>query len=80
MSKELSIATSALRAFIERANAAFPGLPEVTLTFPTHEALIRFRVQMMADTDTMVRMGWRELPSGVEAEINGIRLRLKVRT
>lgn len=45
-----------------------------------YDAPTRFRVQLMADTDAMTGIGWRELPPGVEAEINGIRLRLKVRT
>jgi len=81
MSKELDVAMDALRCFIKKANAAFPAMPEVTISFPTQEALVRFRVQMMADADAMTMAMWdRRLPPGIEAEINGIRIRLKVRT
>lgn len=61
-------------------DAAFPDVPEVTLTFPTHQALYSFRAQLRADTTPIVALGWDRLPPGVEAEINGIRIRLKVRT
>lgn len=81
MSKELSMSMDALRRFIKKADAAFPAMPEVTVSFPTQEALMRFRTQMLADTDAMTAMHWdRRLPPGIEAEINGIRIRLKVRT
>ena len=81
MSKELDIAMDALRRFIQRADAAFPGMPDITISFPTQQAMNRFRAQLMADTDAMTTHMWeRRLPPGIEAEFQGLRLRLKVRT
>lgn len=81
MSKELSQSMAALHDFTQKARAAFPCLPEITVTFPTNEALSRFRTQMWIDVeDTIVAAAWLQLPPGVEAEIEGIRIRLKVRT
>lgn len=81
MSKELTVAMDALCRFINKADAAFPAMPEVTVSFPTQRSLDRFRMQLMADTDAMTVQTWdRRLPPGIEAEINGIRIRLKVRT
>lgn len=80
MSKELDVATDALRCFIEKANAAFPDIPEVTLTFSTQASMNRFRAQLRADTPPIVVAGWYRLPPGIEAEYNGVRIRLKLRT
>lgn len=80
MSDELNISMDALRHFIEKANAAFPDLPEVTLTFSTPDAMNRFRARLRADTPPIIVMGWDRLPPGVEAEYQGVRIRLRLRT
>lgn len=83
MSNELEYAVGALRSFIQRANLQWPDMPMVTLTFATQEHRDRFRTQVLADMTPHQKKIFtedkRSLGLGIDAEIDGIKIALRVK-